>query len=165
MKDKWFNGHVVTWPANSIILWVMFRPRWTWPQRDYKRGHTAINVAGNVTSSIVVDSWRTWPIDHVRGRQRGQKGWPLRATFRVFQLFSFFIDFFVFQCRYQSQTLFAKVRTLKTQKPFENHIFHQLFSKRKTPKWESENMLRASNWLTMGLVIENGTLCAECEQK
>ena len=131
------------------------------------------HLVGHVPAMLnMATTWlQAWPHCDQRGRKRDQQHccgqlpnvahrprswsatWPerlatLRATFRVFSTFFIFYWFFRV-CRYQSQTLFAKVRTLKTQKPFENHIFHQLFSKRKTPKWESENRIIASNWLTL----------------
>ena len=174
-----------TWPEHE-------RQMVQWPRCNVA---SELNrLVGHVPATLnMATTWlQTWPHCDQRGRKRDQqhccgqltnvahrpRSWPatwperlatLRATFEVFSTFSFFIDFFAFQCRYQSQTLFAKVRTLKTQKPFENYIFHQLFSKRKTPKWELENMLRASNWLNVSsseLPVYNCTqvLIAEMER-
>ena len=46
---NWLIGHVVTWPACPAMLWAMFRPRWTWPKRSYKRGQNMTPLR------------RTWP--------------------------------------------------------------------------------------------------------
>ena len=60
---------------------------------------------------------------------------------------SFFLAFVFFQCVYQSQTLFAQVRTLKIQLPFVNTIFSPTFGKRETAKSDLENPIKSTNWL------------------
>ena len=149
---KWLIGHVVTWPACSAMLWpcsghiehdrnVATNVARTWPHCD-ERGQKRGQQHGRGQLTNVAHSRRTWP-----------GTWPatlaiLRATFEVFSTFSIFSHFFVFQCRYQSQTLFVKVCTLKIQISFEKNIFSPKFSKHEMAKSESENPISELNWLT-----------------
>ena len=73
---KWFIGHVVMWPGNSVTLWAMYRSRWTWP--------------------------KTWPANI----SRGDETWPEVCderdqncdSFFLLATFDFFHFFHIFSC-------------------------------------------------------------------
>ena len=113
---------------NVIALETTWPETWpaTWSRTASERGPFTINVAGNVAGNA----------GHVCGH--------------VHYFFTFFIfsSFFCASVHIQSQTLFAKVRTLKIQIPFVKIIFSSKFSKHEIRKSGFEKPLNAPNWLT-----------------
>ena len=106
---------------NVIALETTWPETWpaTWSRTASERGPFTINVAGNVAGNA----------GHVCGH--------------VHYFFTFFI-FFSFFCasvHIQSQTLFAKVRTLKIQIPFVKIIFLQNFQNMKSGNRGLKNLL------------------------
>ena len=140
---KWLIGHVVTWPACSAMLWAMFRPRWTWPKRGYKRGQ-------NMTA--LRRTWpETWPATWPRTvNERGPFTTNAASNVasnaghvagHVWSFFNFFHFFCFFSC---SMHLISRKRSshkcalLKSSYHSLIRFFHQTFqnAKRRNRTWK-----------------------------
>ena len=149
---KWLIGHVVTWPACSAMLWPC-------------SGHVEHdrNVATNVARTWPLrrtwpetwpETWpmlrqQTWPVHEEPGHKRGQ---PLgHVCGHVHYYFIFFVFsrfFFVFECRYRSQTPLTQIHLFKINRSTAKTIFSPNFSKRELAKSDLVNPIISSNWLT-----------------